>query len=260
MKGPRVDDWTEEQQKRMDTNVGRGRPRTSELHWTEFELAFKATYANIAEKISAEKDIRNLRMTGGDIDTYIATFKTLLSQAGYTETERGALEMFKKGLPFGLNLRIINNVSPTPDTFENWAEAAKNQQLKWLEGQEFTSKKGLSPKQQALAHKLKLGGPRRDPNAMDVDGGKFNPLTPEEREELRKIGACFRCRKQGHMSKQCPGNAEYGRPAPAQSAKRASPTTKTPSVEELLEQTKDLLTNQEYKQKYFDALVESGFV
>jgi hypothetical protein len=146
LKGPYVDDWAELQQKNMDTNMMRGRPRTSELHWTDFEAAFKATYANIAEKISAEKTIRNFCMTGGDIDTYIATFKTLLSQAGYTKTERGALELFKKGLPFGLNLYIINNITPTLDTFQTWATTTRDQQLKWLEGQEYTTKKGLLPK------------------------------------------------------------------------------------------------------------------
>src|SRR5882724_4470302 len=48
---------------------------------------------------------------------------------------------------------------------------------------------------------------------MDVDKKKSTTvrtqnlpkLTPQLREELRKKGACFRCRKPGHMSCECPG-------------------------------------------------------
>jgi hypothetical protein len=33
-------------------------------------------------------------------------------------------------------------------------------------------------------------------------------LTPEERDHLRNIGACFKCRKAGHMAKECPANSK----------------------------------------------------
>ena len=45
--------------------------------------------------------------------------------------------------------------------------------------------------------------PRRDPNAMDVD-----VLTTKERAELMKKGACFRCRAQGHLSRDCPNKGK----------------------------------------------------
>ncbi len=38
--------------------------------------------------------------------------------------------------------------------------------------------------------------------------------TPEEREHLRKIGACFKCRERGHMAHQCPRNAQVTNVAP----------------------------------------------
>jgi hypothetical protein len=40
-----------------------------------------------------------------------------------------------------------------------------------------------------------------DPNAMDVD---FTQMSQDERERLMKSGSCFRCKNQGHMSKDCP--------------------------------------------------------
>ena len=53
-------------------------------------------------------------MEKGDIDTYITTFNKLLTQAGYKDDELSTLNMFKKGLPEPLNIRIINNTSTAP--------------------------------------------------------------------------------------------------------------------------------------------------
>ena len=44
---------------------------------------------------------------------------------------------------------------------------------------------------------------------MQVDSAnlqqpKLQKLTPEERAKLAKEGRCFRCRKQGHVSRDCP--------------------------------------------------------
>jgi hypothetical protein len=41
----------------------------------------------------------------------------------------------------------------------------------------------------------------RNPDAMDVD---FTQMSQDERERLMKSESCFRCKKQGHMSKECP--------------------------------------------------------
>lgn len=54
---------------------------------------------------------------------------------------------------------------------------------------------------------------RRRQSAASTSNGqqpRLVKLTDEEREHLRGIGACFRCRKQGHVSANCPlrmGNA-----------------------------------------------------
>jgi hypothetical protein len=41
----------------------------------------------------------------------------------------------------------------------------------------------------------------RDPDTMNVD---YTQMSPEKREQLMKSGSCFRCKKQGHLSKDCP--------------------------------------------------------
>ena len=42
---------------------------------------------------------------------------------------------------------------------------------------------------------------------MDVD-----VLTAEERTNLMKKGACFRCREQGHLSRDCPNKEKKTKP------------------------------------------------
>ena len=43
----------------------------------------------------------------------------------------------------------------------------------------------------------------RPSNAMDVDAVCVNALAAEEKEKLAKEGHCFRCKKQGHISRKC---------------------------------------------------------
>lgn len=61
--------------------------------------------------------------------------------------------MFKKGLPNRLNIGIITNNNLVPATLEDWINAARQQELKYLQTQEF-SKKGLSNQELALTKKL----------------------------------------------------------------------------------------------------------
>src|SRR5579863_5675999 len=41
-------------------------------------------------------------------------------------------------------------------------------------------------------------------------GPRLQRLTPEERTKLMQEGRCFRCREQGHQSKECPKKSEQG--------------------------------------------------
>ena len=47
----------------------------------------------------------------------------------------------------------------------------------------------------------------RDPNAMDT---LIGALTEKEKTALMKIGACFRCKKMGHLSRDCPDKKSFG--------------------------------------------------
>ena len=63
---------------------------------------------------------------------------------------------------------------------------------------------------------------KRD-DAMDTTPGRVKaratttrpPLTDEEREKMKKEGRCFRCRKQGHLSRYCPEKPSQARGNPS---------------------------------------------
>ncbi|SRR6266851_3009696 len=75
MRGKKVDNWVDARQKEMDDNVNQGYTEDMEIHWVTFKNSFDLTYSNMREKMSA----KSLKMEKQDIDTYIATFKNLLS-------------------------------------------------------------------------------------------------------------------------------------------------------------------------------------
>jgi hypothetical protein len=266
LRGLNVEDWANEQQKTMDDDVAAGHGDNDEHHWTRFKVTFKQNYTDLGEKLSANATLQNLRMEKGDIDTYIALFNKLLTQARYKDDELGTLNMFKKGLPGPLNVHIINNTSTASWNLKDWQKAAREQQLKYLETKEFT-RKHLSPAQQGFAKWLRsqYGNSRgKDPNAMNVDAGliRFQKLTDEERKELSTKGACFWCRKQGHMSRECPnknGSAKYGRPAPTQ-VKKAETPPEAKTLDGLMGDLKEFLKTEENKEKYFSAMIDQGFV
>ena len=112
---------------------------------------------------------------------------------------------------------------------------------------------------------------------MDVDAGNignrphFTQLSDKEKQKLRDNGACFKCRQKGHISRYCPtrqnGSTEYGRPAPTQQTHSGvtdamdEPKKEEPKgIDDLLKIAKGFLTNLENKQKFFDGLIDQGFV
>jgi hypothetical protein len=79
------------------------------------------------------KKLISLKITGGDLDMYIAEFERLAEDAGYHSNERGTILLFRKGLPYGLHKAIVDKVHPVPHTLAQWQQAAREQQVSYAD-------------------------------------------------------------------------------------------------------------------------------
>lgn len=214
MKGDKIWDWRRAAAKQLDNDVDDGIPENDERHWENFKKTFQDCFTDTTKKQDAYLKLKNLRMQGDDLDTYISQHRLLVQKAGWNIAGDGARDIFGEGLKLGLKLAILRNREELPETLEDWKKVAINEQKKWAWVKH--AKEGETTRREKWKGALEKKGTTtkaRDPNTMDVDAAKVNNadsytklprLTDEERERLRAEGRCFRCREQGHVSRGCP--------------------------------------------------------
>jgi hypothetical protein len=193
-------------------------------------------------------------MKDGDLDGYIAKFEQLAWISGHDLNTKGTWTMFAKGLPKMLHYNMISQGGRCPNSWQEWTKGAVEQQQKWLYLQTFFNGKvpqGKIPQNKQGPnqnwHQGQGSGSAKNSNAMDLTPGHIcarGTLTEDERAKLMATGGCFRCRKQGHMSRNCP---DKPRPSQAQGNQedkvqiQATNTTKKQfNAKGLIEQIKEL--------------------
>ncbi|KAF5338672.1 hypothetical protein D9758_018036 [Tetrapyrgos nigripes] len=121
--------------------------------------------------------------------------------------EAALLEFYQDGLPPKLR-EAVGRTYPKWDDFEEYKERAVELHLEWLKERErqgrwkttSTSKSSPGPgRTVASVNALMNMGP-----GANLSSNPLPKLTPDERDRLRKLGACFTCRQTGHMSNECP--------------------------------------------------------
>jgi hypothetical protein len=124
--------------------------------------------------------------------------------------------MFKDGLPKGVTSKIYSR-DIWPLTLDEWQAAVRREirrrKIVMAEvgkpGEWNTSTREARWKAALSMTKSPRRGTSRvtevrDDDRMQVDRAKLEKLSDKERERLRKRGACFFCRKDGHMVRECP--------------------------------------------------------
>ncbi|KAF5372243.1 hypothetical protein D9758_005048 [Tetrapyrgos nigripes] len=168
---------------------------------------FKKDFKALASEDVARMKIKFARMKGTDISSYNSIFDTYGEESEFGEA--ALLEFYQDGLPPKLR-EAVGRTYPKWDDFEEYKERAVELHLEWLKEWErqgcwkttSTSKNSPGPSQGrtvASVNALMNMGPGAN--------SSFTPLpklTPDERDRLRKLGACFACRQTGHMSNECP--------------------------------------------------------
>jgi hypothetical protein len=121
--------WLQDVTNRQHNPIAPQDPRL----WNIFEGEFQRAFTDTAREQNAYKKLVVLKMTGGDLNTYIVDFEKLAEDAGYSLNEKGALILFRKGLPYGLHKAIVDKMHPAPVTIDQWQQAARQQQVAYTE-------------------------------------------------------------------------------------------------------------------------------
>ena len=212
IKGPNVQEWVGSQVGWLGRHLLVGGRKTDEYLYDTVMESFNTAFTDTMSLQKAKADFQSIKMEGGDLDTYIARFKRLARIAGYDLHNQIILDQFGSGLTSGLYIAIINGPDE-PRNWTKWTRAAQKYQQKYMLIHSSLGmrnpkdlkicKKPQTPEQWKVAWK-KPGN--RDPHAMDTTPGctRARKIDTDERTELMKAGTCFTCKKQGHLSCDCP--------------------------------------------------------
>ena len=99
IKGPTVNEWVAAQADGLWTKSSTELNVADEYLWVTIYDRFKDAFTDTMSEQHAEKDIKDIRMQGGEIDQYIAKFETLARLAGMGLDEKGTIKLFTDGLP-----------------------------------------------------------------------------------------------------------------------------------------------------------------
>ena len=227
IKGPNVDDWVQQRTNEILDQFNQTGDQLDEDYWNNLGQQFMDTFWDTASRERAETKLRGLSWIPGDVDTFIAQFRSLAEQAQYALNDRPTITLFASKLPFKMMQHIFLIVKPFD--FNGWADTARdyhqgNAALQGIRdisedapGKKTSKKTGFSAKQWAQILGVKL--PAIDPNAMDTRANRSRSYsrnkgskgrvssTKEDPETQRREGHCFTCNKQGHLARNCPDKA-----------------------------------------------------
>ena len=210
IKGPDVQEWASSQVSWLGSQIIAGAGRNEEYLYDTVMDSFNTAFTDTMSLQKAKAEFHSLKMERGELDMYISKFERLTRMAGYNLQDQMVLDQFGSGLNPGLFTAIINNTDP--HTWLNWTRAAQKYQQKYLlirsalgmkNPNSKPRKKPQTPEQWKEAWNNKKGN---NSNAMDTtpSRARVRRIDADERAELMKAGKCFTCKKQGHLSRDCP--------------------------------------------------------
>ena len=221
IKGDKVQEWTQGQLRWAVDYVAQAPGNDNhEYLWDTVADAFYRAFTNITREVDAQTDIKTLKMKGNHgLDDYISTFERLARLGGYNLADKAVIDMFVDGLPNSLAINVAK--FNAPHSFNDWKRGAVEHHTTYMWIKSRFHNKGRS-EGRPTQDQWKKAFTKKGDDAMDTTPGRVKaratntrpPLNDEEREKLRKEGQCFRCRKQGHLSRYCPDKPSQARGNP----------------------------------------------
>ena len=212
IKGPDVQEWTGSQVAWLGRRLLAGAGRNKEHLYDEVLDSFNTAFTDTMSVQKAKAEFRTLKMEKGELDMYIAKFERLARLANYNLQDQMVLDRFGAGLNPRLFTSIINNSDP--GTWTDWTRAVQGYQQKYLFirsalGLKANNSDSKSRKKPQTAEQWKSAWSNKkssNPDAMDTTPvrTRARKIDADERTELMRTGKCFTCKKQGHLSRDCP--------------------------------------------------------
>jgi hypothetical protein len=230
MQGPHVNEWVLQQHRWLVNEVTHGgvHPNDQTL-WNTIERAFKRNFADTLEQENAQATLKKgIKMIGEDLDSYIAKFELLARQARYHVDNVQTLDIFTQGLPNALYADTYK--LDDPQDYDKWKRRLLQRQRQFIHVKtrlnNFRTTQTPRAPQNNWGPRSNYQAPRanRDPNAMDTSldrirargGTVATDNTPQGKPPFPPRGGgqgngfdirtvtCYRCNKQGHISRDCP--------------------------------------------------------
>jgi hypothetical protein len=229
--GPKVGNWVNDQVKVISRHICQGGNKTNKFIWDTVMDKFANTFQDIMSHERAENELNHLRMEGGNLDIYTSEFKHLAQLAKYNLEERLVGWKYFNGLPEGLHRAIIKDKNMgLLISVADYKDAAIRYHRKFLQIQAFFDKSGKSRKPTKQQWQQRFV---KDPNAMDLTPGRTcarAALTDDEITRLRQEGKCFKCKRQGHIGRNCPNQNSQVRATNTSNASSGASQTPGPSA------------------------------
>jgi Retrotransposon gag protein/Zinc knuckle len=279
IKGPKVANWNRTQVQWLHNVTTRNVNPVgydNQWLWDTFADEFRSAFQDTAAEQNAERNLSNLQMKGGELDTYISNFTELARKANRSLQDKGTIIMFRQGLQSALH-NALYHINPAPRTFQQWVDAARAEQAKWAEwgahGFQERVKRYKESKDSKCTWQERAKNRQKDrrSDAMDVDNVQVNAMTDAEKDSLMKKGACFFCKEPGHMARVCPkkkGRTNTWKTAPKRVVAKEATAAKAEPSEEPEEEDDDKETflgkvrgmSREQREELMDSMLkDEGF-
>ena len=269
LRGPKMHLWIKKISTKLDRHLHTGGRETDEWIWDTMINDFAQNFQDVMSQEKAKKKLFELLMERGELDEYTSQFQQLAELARYYEQTGMICRRYFQGLPQGLQESMIT-FEPTHhyQVLEDWIKGAIHQHSKYLTYQSyFGGWKNFNlrnPNQRPTKQQWQQGFAKNS-NAMDLMPGRTRAqaaLTDDERVTLRQEGKCFKCRKKGHMSQDCPDRASQAQSGttkedPKEEAKEEDAQIKQVTAKELVHLVQNM--SQEEKDKVIQDVFMKDF-